>query len=157
MNSRVIEYLYPAARPLLDYVLVDRGSGPVIEFWNTGTLGSQPSAQTIATAEASQEFADWLASHGGDATLTLRRQAKEALDNAVNAQHALDRALVLVLIDEVNALRQWMTSFKAATAAATSLSNLQTRVAALNNMPDRTATQARTAIKNKIDAGDSDA
>ncbi len=67
------------------------------------------------------------------------------------------RAEALVLIDEINALREWITTFKAATAAATSLANLQTRVAALASMPDRTAAQAKTAIVNKAQDTASDA
>ncbi len=67
------------------------------------------------------------------------------------------RAEALVLIDEINALREWITSFKAATAAATSLANLQTRVAALASMPDRTASQAKTAIVAKAQDTASDA
>ena len=42
------------------------------------------------------------------------------------------------------------------TALATNLSNLQTRVAALPTLGDRTGTQAREAIKGKLDAGDAD-
>ena len=70
-----------------------------------------------------------------------------------NAQFMLLRGVVSVLVDEVNALRDWITSFKTATAAATSLANLQTRVAGLAAMPDRTLSQARTAIANAINAG----
>ena len=61
------------------------------------------------------------------------------------------RALVQTLLNENNDLRQWITSFKAQTALATNLSNFQTRVASLPNTPDRTLTQAKTAIQAKID------
>ncbi len=67
------------------------------------------------------------------------------------------RAEAAVLVDEINALRDWITAFKAAVAAATTFANLQTRVAALAAMPDRTLTQARTAIQAKITAGVVDA
>lgn len=67
-----------------------------------------------------------------------------------------DRALALVTVDEINLLRQWLTAFKAAVAASTSLANLQTRVAALANLPDRTAAQAKAAVGEKIDAGAAD-
>jgi hypothetical protein len=78
------------------------------------------------------------------------------LIDAKNTEAAVLRAIVLLLIDELNSLRVWITSFKAATAAATTLANLQSRVAALANMPDRTAEQAKTAIKAKLEAGDAD-
>lgn len=63
------------------------------------------------------------------------------------------RAMADVLLSEVNILRGWTVSFKAATAAATSLANLQTRVAALSDLPDRTLAQVKTAIQNEIDSG----
>jgi len=68
----------------------------------------------------------------------------------------LFRAEALLVIDEINALRQWTVSFKAEVAAATSLANLQTRVASLPTLNDRTGAQALTAIKNKISNGDVD-
>lgn len=64
----------------------------------------------------------------------------------------INRAIVVVLLAEINNLRQWIASFKAATAAATTFANLQTRVAALANTPDRTAAQARTALTSAVNA-----
>lgn len=61
------------------------------------------------------------------------------------------RALVKVLLDENNNLRQWLTSFKSEVAASSNMANFQTRVAGLPNMPDRTLDQAKTAIQTKID------
>ena len=61
------------------------------------------------------------------------------------------RALVKVLLDENNNLRQWITSFKTQVAASSNLADFKTRVAALPNTPDRTLDQAKTAIQNKID------
>ena len=61
------------------------------------------------------------------------------------------RALVKVLLDENNNLRQWITSFKAEVEASSNLADFKTRVAALPNTPDRTLAQAKTAIQNKID------
>lgn len=63
------------------------------------------------------------------------------------------RAIASIVVDELNDIREWIVSFKAATAAATSLANLQTMVAALPNMADRTLAQVKTAIQNKIDGG----
>jgi hypothetical protein len=60
-----------------------------------------------------------------------------------------EKAIVLTLIDELNLLREWIVAFKAQTAAATSLANLQTRVAALPDMPDRTVPQAIAAVRTK--------
>lgn len=66
------------------------------------------------------------------------------------------RSVLLVAVDEINNLRQWLTSFKAAVAAATTLADLKTRVAALPNTPDRTPAQAKAAILNKMGSGDAD-
>lgn len=66
------------------------------------------------------------------------------------------KAVLLTAIDEINLLREWITNFEAATAAATSLTDFKTRVAALPAMPDRTVQQAKTAIVNKINSGVSD-
>lgn len=68
----------------------------------------------------------------------------------------LIRAEALVILDEINLLRDWITQFMAATAAATSLADFKTRVAALPSVPQRNASQIRTAIKSKINAGDAD-
>lgn len=86
---------------------------------------------------------------------TLRASAKALLDRQ-QSQELLLRATILVLIDEINALRQWIAGLKSQTAAATNLANFQTRVASLPNMPDRTGAQARAAIGGKIDAAEAD-
>ncbi len=52
---------------------------------------------------------------------------------------------------ENNLLRGWITQFKAAVAAAFSLSDLQTRIAALPNMPERSVQQLLEAVNIDID------
>jgi len=87
---------------------------------------------------------------------SMSTAAKTAAQNQLDERNALGilhRAVASVLVDEINALRDWLTAFKVAMAAATSLANLQTRVAALANTPDRTLAQARTAIKAAITGG----
>lgn len=66
------------------------------------------------------------------------------------------RGILLLLMDELNVLRDWITQYKAQVAAATSLANLQTRVAALPNVPQRTNQQLRTAIIAIINNGQAD-
>lgn len=66
------------------------------------------------------------------------------------------KAIASVVIDELNVIRQWVMSFKTEVAAATNLADLKTRVAALPNLNDRTAAQARTAVKNAITSGAND-
>jgi len=86
---------------------------------------------------------------------TARTPASNIIDDT-GYLGKLFRAEGAVLVDEINALRQWITSFKAAVAAATTFANLQTRVAALASVPDRTLSQARTAIQTKITSGSVD-
>jgi hypothetical protein len=88
--------------------------------------------------------------------LAARVTAKEAITTKLTSDAKLARALVSVLIDELNDARAWITSFKAEVAAATTLADLKTRVASLPAMPARTLAQAKTAIANKIDGGSVD-
>ncbi|MCK5606986.1 hypothetical protein KAR91_34100 [Candidatus Pacearchaeota archaeon] len=55
---------------------------------------------------------------------------------------------------ENNALRAWITDFKAAVAAASSLIDLQTRIAGLPNMPARTVEQLLNAVNIDIEAAE---
>lgn len=85
-----------------------------------------------------------------------RDQAKKVYDEVMADMEALAqaaRALALITMDEINLLRQWVADFKGQVAAASSLADLKTRVAALPNTPDRTTTQLKQAIRNRIDAG----
>lgn len=86
----------------------------------------------------------------------LRAKAKAILGSATDARAKKDRAIVSILLDEINDLRGWITSFKAATAAATNLADFKTRVAALSNTPARTMTQAKTKYETMVDSGKHD-
>lgn len=84
---------------------------------------------------------------------------RDAAAEAAEAQAELGlviRALVIVTVEELNDIRLWLRDFKTATAGAATLAAFKTAVAALPNMPDRTAVQARTALLNHINAGDAD-
>lgn len=84
-----------------------------------------------------------------------RTAAKNGIAGLANNPMLL-RAIGAVLVDEVNLLRDWITAFEAAVAAATTLSDLKTRVAGLATFTDRTLAQFKTAIQNKIDSGNVD-
>jgi len=82
--------------------------------------------------------------------LAVATSSKSVLNGP--GEHAVvNRALAALLLSEINALRSWITDFKAAVAGAASLANLKTAVAALPKMPDRTRTQAIQAILNNCD------
>jgi len=76
---------------------------------------------------------------------TLQLQAQQKIDS----MDLFDKAIVLTLIDELNLLREWIVAFKAQAALATSLANLQTRIATLPDLPDRTVLQAIAAVRSK--------
>lgn len=131
--------LSPNAVLLKDFVVTSVGGVESISYWNTAVLGAQPSSGSLAAVTQTQV----------DTALETARQSREMARYDLKQ---IERAEVLVLIDEVNSLRAWIESFKAAVAAASTLADLKTRVAALSAMPARTAAQARTAVVNKLAA-----
>jgi hypothetical protein len=128
-----------------------------------GTSGDQGSvridykpeatAQQQTDAQSALAAFDWSqAAH--DAWLNLKdRTAASTKFDAVTAEAKALRAIASVLIDELNAIRQWLVAFKSATAASTNYATLKSGIGGLSNMPDRTLAQAKTAIQNAINAG----
>ena len=113
----------------------------LLHEWDEVIAGiPQPTEQEIIdagndlTTVNGQVFSEWLAEHGGDPILTLRREAQEALDAQNSRIEALIRALALVTMDEINVIR----------------------ADAQINLPARTAAQLRAAIKTKISDGEAD-
>lgn len=88
---------------------------------------------------------------GSDGIPSTKQSAKNRIETDLNEFGRLERAIVVTALNEINNLRQWIASFRAEVAAATSLADLKTRVAGLPNMPDRTKTQLISTIKDKID------
>lgn len=85
-----------------------------------------------------------------------RRTAAQALAAAPDPTVQLLRAQLLVLIDEVNALRAWVTTFKAGVAGAAAFSNFKTATAATANLPARTPAQIKPALAARINTADAD-
>jgi hypothetical protein len=113
----------------------------------------RPSSEQ-ATAQATINAFDWsAAAHAAWQNLQDRTAAKTKVNTDVDYEGKVLRALVDVLLDEINLLRAWLASLKTETAAATNLANFQTRVATLPPTPTRTLAQAKTAILNKLDGG----
>jgi len=134
-----VNFLYPGAMGR-DVILQDDGAGPYLKAWN---LPGNPPTDAEVDAALAQIPAAQIAA---DKVL-----AKTILDNHSPISR-VERNLIALIVSELNLLRAWITSFKAATAAATSLANLQTRVAALDAMPARTGPVVTQAIKDAIDA-----
>jgi hypothetical protein len=102
---------------------------------------------------------------GADDALAAQIQAKVTTDSRTGAKNSVDelsqhgvrlRAIALVLLDEINTLRQRDRDRSADVAASTSLADLKTRWAARSALNDRNLTQAKQALKDKIDAGSAD-
>ena len=104
--------------------------------------------------EFSQAEADRLA--GIRASIAAATAAASSTAGKANAKQSFDadpleRAFAELVKDEFNALRDWLTSFKAAVAGAGTLAALKTSVAALPNTPARTTAQLKTALVNAVD------
>lgn len=120
---------------------------PVVpqKYWRVGT---NPVEEMDAGQKAAVDSAE---------TAAALASAKATADAAIDGLDGYEaRALAKLMLDEINNLRQWITSFKAAVAAAGSLTALKNNVAALPNTPDRTLAQAKTAYKNLIAGSDLD-
>lgn len=141
-----VKYLYPSALPVVDFEISNNGSD-FISKWNTAKLGPKPSMQTI------NSVTDVEVASVNTNSLRLKASAVKDLSTEEGVQW---RAVALILLDEVNTMRQWDMSFKAAVASSTSLADLKTRVAALPTLSGRTVAQLKAAYANKINVGDAD-
>jgi hypothetical protein len=154
LTAPSLQYKHPELDPLNDYSCYEIADGVELS-WNTQTM-AKPSESEISAWIAEPEFSNWYTTHGGDTTLTARQLALDAVSQELRREYMIDRAIAMVVIDEINSIRQWIMDFKAATAAAASLADFKTKVAALNDMPQRTGAQARAAINNKLSSGSVD-
>ena len=113
------------------------------ESWtDDGTTMTQ-----LRTPYTAEEIAAQEAQAAADAE--ANRLAWLSMQRDIDQAELRTRALALVLLDEHNRASTWLRSFVAAVAASTSLLNLQSRVATLAAMPDRTAAQLRQAVIDK--------
>jgi hypothetical protein len=152
------KYTYTKAGAALDQLQGEITAAGITVSYLLGS-GDQVEVYTPVDLTAGEQItlANVVAAHTPPTALEhLRAQAKRLLDENASEQFKLTRAVVLVAMDEVNLLRQWVTDFKAQVALATSLADLKTRVAGLDNLPQRTAAQAKTAVRNRIDTADAD-
>jgi len=136
----------------LDSALGFTGTQVTVGITPTLVVVSHPSLTSANDAAVNSAIAAYVF----DPIYNVRQQARAAIAAATDSDTEVKRAMAAVLIDEINALREWVEAFKAAVAAATTLADLKTRVAALPAMPDRTLQQAVTAIQNKITSGSAD-
>ena len=135
-----------------------RDAGVLIDDVSIGVEGQSSTVKVFpaslqASAQPHINAFDWSAAADSDYdNLQHRAIAKALLSDPI--EHAkLLRALAEITKDEINLLRQWLVSFKAQVAAATTLADLKTRVATLPAMPDRTLAQLKTAMESRLDSG----
>jgi hypothetical protein len=148
--AAIIMWLHPTANPLKDFQVDETPGGDVITHWDAAAMGgAKPTENSLLAQNAA-----YLAAGGKNAL--FRAQAKALFKEVLDLARMVDRAIVLTSMDEINLIRSWITSYKAAVAAATSFDNFKTRVAALPNLAQRTAVQAKNSIESKIDVGDVD-
>ncbi len=93
--------------------------------------------------ELTQAEKDAITAANNAATVVANKEDAKANYDA----SAIDRAIVLVLLNEINVLRSQVQMARTNTTAFQSATN---RSAV--NLNDRTAAQARTAIRNEVDA-----
>jgi hypothetical protein len=86
----------------------------------------------------------------------LARARAKALFDGTSEGGVKDRAIAWLLVNQLNALRQWDMSFKAAVAASTSLADLKSRVALLPDLAQITLSAARQALRDLLDSGSAD-
>jgi hypothetical protein len=90
------------------------------------------------------------------ANVALRAAATKLLASQQHEVSPLMRAVLLTLLDELNAHAEKINAILTAVDGAANLAGLKTAIAAIADHPARTAAQMRTAILGKIDAGDAD-
>ncbi len=146
MLGQKILYLYSNAIPVRDFRVKNADGVETIELWNPA-LGAQPSQATLDAVTQAQI-------DGGALTKAYTR-AKALLisDDDISRK---DKAVLLVILDELNLHAAKINAILTAidTATGTNTTDLKVKIAAIADYPTRTAAQVRTAIQNKIDAGE---
>jgi hypothetical protein len=115
-----------------------------------------PSSLQAAAQPTINAFDDSPAAQATFENSKYRANSVNDIDNNKTGVYKSLRSAAALLVDEENLIRQWLMSFKAEVAAATTLADLKARVATLPNMPDRTMAQAKNAMKAKVNSGDVD-
>lgn len=124
------------------------GSPPVTLQFSKGATPTQ-----IAAANAIASAADISPAGLAAIELQMNQVAASPQFESVRTESVVLRAIVSILIDEINTLRQAIVARDAVVAGASSLTNLKTGWAAVPTLPNRTLSQAKTAIEDKISSG----
>lgn len=125
--------------PVLDWIInpnLDAVVGFRSAYWiitgDVVSLMTQPERDAVDAAE-----------------LVANRDAEAAILEAVER---IDRAFMLIVLDEFNAHANKINSLLDAMDASSSLADMKTRVGLIANYPQRTAQQLITSIRNRLGA-----
>lgn len=114
----------------------------------------------LSPAEAVAIEAEWAANPPPTAQQQLERllaQANAAPDHLEDRGMMVLRALVIELVADRNMLAGKVNAILDAADGAASLAQFKTATAAIANAPTYTASQVRTALANRVTAGEADA
>ena len=137
--------LYLGYRNNVDFRAGDLGNGDIFVEW---LQGAEPTAASVQATAATVS--------GPTALARLEKAAAKADLDSGDTQTGVGRnriliAVVQLMLDEFNRHGTFESQLLAAIAAANSLANLQTRVAAISAVPQRTKAQLVAAVKAAID------
>lgn len=127
------------------------------ELGGDNTLQPYPDATAQQIADAQAIIDGWDTSPAARAARQVADERLDAVAELARADRKLLRAFILLMLDELNGHAATINSLLTAIDNAASLAQLKVAVALIADYPTRTAQQLRTAITNRITAGDADA
>jgi hypothetical protein len=123
-----------------EFVYAENGKTPLM-VWDTDNVRHMTSVEIAAIP--------------GQRLQALYSRAKSLLteDDPISKK---EKAVLLVILDEFNAHANKINAILSAIDGAASFGAMKTAIAGIADYPQRTASQIRTAVANKIDAGQAD-
>lgn len=137
----VLEYMrfsgQLSVEPKGRYGLRETDDGSIIVEWRLPE--TQPTKDELRDIINSAPFQNYVAN-------------RDKILDRIDARKKFDadlRRFALVIIDENNSLRDWISRFKIVIAGASSLGDLKTKVSALPDLPQRTAVNYKSLMDGK--------
>ncbi len=93
--QRAIEYLYPAAVPIVHYTVRAHNGVEELVQWDAAALGPQPSPAQLAATMASAAFLDWIAALPRQRRKDLAAAAIDSRDEIITLLVAAVQELLL--------------------------------------------------------------
>lgn len=156
MVSTIASSLHAALSAVCPIIGVSIGNRADKGTWSYTVAEGATTQQIADAASVFAAFDAGQAAEDARRLAALRAEAKAYIASSKDAQAKKDRCTIAILLDEINDLRGWIRSCKTAARDATNFADFKTRVAALDNMPARTMTQARAKYEAMVDSGKQD-